>query len=269
MRIVLVPTIVSGLNVDQIGPIFRFALDFSHHITGISVQPAAAVGRKNLENRREDNFNLADLAIEFGKQTNLTKCPDDWFPLNAISSITMGLSNLRGEEIAGPSCDAHCSLGAYFYVDEFNKAHCINHFFNLEKFFHEIANVATAKTGHFFKQIISRYTELKRLERCFDDTKAPRGLTFQRMLQAFDGWEDKSIGRNPGWNQYGYNGIFVAGMHFMDSTNFNIRRLHRCIIHYVTLSGKRIPFCNYNAGLRIRNDEEAIRNKETIKVLDI
>ena len=44
MRAVLVPTIVAGLNVDQLGPIFRFALEHSQHVTGISVQPMAATG---------------------------------------------------------------------------------------------------------------------------------------------------------------------------------------------------------------------------------
>ena len=45
MRLVLVPTIISGVNVDQLGPIFNFALEHSKWVTGISIQPCADVGR--------------------------------------------------------------------------------------------------------------------------------------------------------------------------------------------------------------------------------
>ena len=52
--------------------------------------------------------------------------------------------------------------------------------------------------------------------------------------------------------QRGFNGIFVAGMHFMDAHSYNLRRLQRCIIQYVATDGQLIPFCSYNAGARLR-----------------
>ena len=85
MRLVLVPTIVSSVNVDQLGPIFQLALQYSKHVTGISIQPAAHVGRCDVANGHSEPFNLATMAREFGQQTGLTRFPDDWFPLNSIS----------------------------------------------------------------------------------------------------------------------------------------------------------------------------------------
>jgi uncharacterized radical SAM superfamily Fe-S cluster-containing enzyme len=51
-------------------------------------------------------------------------------------------------------------------------------------------------------------------------------------------------------------------MHFMDSGHYNLRRLRRCIIQYVTTDGKLVPFCSYNSGLRYRTVEESHRKKE-------
>jgi hypothetical protein len=48
-------------------------------------------------------------------------------------------------------------------------------------------------------------------------------------------------------------------MHFMDAHSYNLRRLSRCIIQYVTTDGQLIPFCSYNAGERLRDSEELMR----------
>jgi uncharacterized radical SAM superfamily Fe-S cluster-containing enzyme len=97
------------------------------------------------------------------------------------------------------------------------------------------------------------------LSSCFDSARAPRGLSFLRLLRGLDGWEDKSVGRARRWFRRGFNGMFVAGMHFMDATNYSARRVGRCIIKYVTTDGQVVSFCRYNAGERYRTIEEANR----------
>jgi uncharacterized radical SAM superfamily Fe-S cluster-containing enzyme len=265
MRIVLVPTIVASVNVDQIRPIFEFALECSTHITGISMQPAADIGRVRLDagQERPAPFNLADMAMEFGKQTGLTRCPADWFPLNAVSMITQGLGRLRGELLPSPACDAHCSLGTYFHIDERNKPVCITRFLDLDRFLRMVGQIAPAKTNGGVWQRISRLWQLKLLSGCFDNQAAPEGMTFERLLHGLEGWEDKSVGRAPGWSRTGFNGMFVAGMHFMDARNYNFRRLKRCIVQYVTTGRQVIPFCSYNGGARLRNAEELTRLEAT------
>jgi uncharacterized radical SAM superfamily Fe-S cluster-containing enzyme len=173
MRIVLVPTISASINVDQIGPIFKFALKYSKHITGISIQPAAFVGRTHEIKPDEHPFNLSDMSIQFGKQTGLTQFPDDWFPLNAISMITLGVGNLRGAPLPHPNCDAHCSLGTYFYVDENDNPTCLNHFLNMEEFFRQMGRVSPKGTRKAFFERIYRLKELKTISDCFDKRSAP------------------------------------------------------------------------------------------------
>jgi uncharacterized radical SAM superfamily Fe-S cluster-containing enzyme len=261
MRLVLVPTIANSVNVDQLGPIFQFALEHSKHVTGISVQPAAQVGRVEVADGPSQPFNLADMAREFGQQTGLTRFPDDWFPLNSISLISRALDRVRREATLPPLSDAHCSLGTFFYVDDDNKPFCLSSFFDLDRFFRSMAAITPDTDQGIVERQISRIRQFGRLSQCFDKRKAPHGLTFQRMLRSLEGWEDKSKGRSAGWFRRGFNGIFVAGMHFMDAHSYNLRRLKRCIIQYVATDGQLIPFCNYNAGTRLRNAEESIRTQ--------
>jgi uncharacterized radical SAM superfamily Fe-S cluster-containing enzyme len=50
--------------------------------------------------------------------------------------------------------------------------------------------------------------------------------------------------------------IFLLGcMAFMDPYNFDVNRVRRCVIHYVTPDLKVIPFCAYNNVHRIETEE--------------
>jgi len=259
MRLVLVPTIMSGVNVDQLGPIFRFALEHSKFVTGISIQPAAHVGRIEVEDEHTEPFNLAAMAREFGEQTGLTRFPDDWFPLNSLSLLCRAIGRVRQETPHPPTSDAHCSIGTFFYVDDNNKPFCLNSFFDLERFLRSTAQLTPYAEQGFVERQISKIRQFGQLSQCLDMRKAPTELTFQRLLRSMDAWEDKTEGRSEGWASRGFNGIFVAGMHFMDAHSYNMRRLNRCIIQYVATDGQLIPFCSYNAGARLRESEELIR----------
>jgi uncharacterized radical SAM superfamily Fe-S cluster-containing enzyme len=266
MRLVLVPTIAEGVNDDQLGPIFQFALDRSRHITGISVQPAAHVGRVEVDGAGAEPFNLATMAREFGDQTGLTRFPGDWFPLSAVALIGRVLGKVRKEAACGPGCDSHCSLGTYFCIDDDNRPHCVPGFFDVERFFAALAETKFETNGGALARRVSEIREFNRLSQCFDKRKAPPGLTFQRLLRGLEGWEDKSVGRSAEWFRRGFNGMFVAGMHFMDARSYNLRRLRRCVIQYVTTGGEVVPFCSYNAGARLRNAEELARVQHVTRV---
>ena len=259
LRVVLVPTIVAGVNVDQLGPIFRFALEHSRHVTGISVQPMAATGRVGIPNAENARFNLADMALEFGRQTGLTRFPEDWFPLNALTLLTRGVSRLRGQVQQNPACDAYCSVGTYFHVDEDNNPTCLTKFLDLERFLLATDALNVPEGAGALRRRISGLAQLHQLSDCFHADRAPQGLTFLRLMRGLDGWEDKSVGRSRWWFRRGFNGIFVAGMHFMDAANYDLRRVRRCIIKYVTTDGRLVSFCNYNAGDHHRVIEESSR----------
>ncbi len=60
---------------------------------------------------------------------------------------------------------------------------------------------------------------------------------------------DKKYGR--GKSEAGgftYRTLMLAGMHFMDSYNYDVERVKRCVIHYAAPNGLIYPFCAYNSG---------------------
>jgi uncharacterized radical SAM superfamily Fe-S cluster-containing enzyme len=199
------------------------------------------------------------MARAFGDQTGLTRFPDDWFPLNSISLLSRAIERVRNEKMHPPLSDAHCSIGTFFYVDDNNKPFCLSSFFDLDRFLRGMAKIKPHAEQGLIERQISKVRQFGQLSQCLDLRKTPPGLTFQRLLRSLDAWEDKHEGRSEGWAQRGFNGIFVAGMHFMDAHSYNLRRLRRCIIQYVTTDGQLVPFCSYNAGARLRDSEELTR----------
>jgi uncharacterized radical SAM superfamily Fe-S cluster-containing enzyme len=60
---------------------------------------------------------------------------------------------------------------------------------------------------------------------------------------------DKKFGRGDSEKQgFTYRTLMLAGMHFMDSYNYDVERVKRCVIHYAAPNGRIYPFCAYNSG---------------------
>jgi hypothetical protein len=97
---------------------------------------------------------------------------------------------------------------------------------------------------------------LANMKKHFIADKAPEGLSFTRFLQTLEGMLDKKAGRGELDGTYTYKTLLVAGMHFMDSYNYDIDRVKRCVIHYSAPDGKLYPFCAYNSGLVFRDKVE-------------
>jgi uncharacterized radical SAM superfamily Fe-S cluster-containing enzyme len=85
---------------------------------------------------------------------------------------------------------------------------------------------------------------------------APPGLTFNKFLQTLQGFTDKKFGREGMDGTFTYRTLMVAGMHFMDSYNYDVERVKRCVIHYAAPNGLLYPFCSYNSGPVFRDKIE-------------
>ena len=82
--VILVVTIVNGVNNDQVGPIVKFAIDNADKITVVSFQPVSFTGRDedvSDEVRKRQRYTLSHLARDVAEQTGYTNPLRDWFPL--------------------------------------------------------------------------------------------------------------------------------------------------------------------------------------------
>ena len=248
LKIVFVPTIVKGLNDHQIGDIVRLALEYIDCTSGISFQPVAFTGRIARHELEAKRFTLSDFAHAVEQQTGIADPYQDWFPLSCVTPFSKLLSALRGEETTTLSCHPHCSLGTYLFVDQNRKATPVTQFVDVGPMLQEM-DLLARKAGKRRVQFFTKLQAWNSLRKFFHAEKAPEGLDFQKFLQTLQGLTDKKHGRGDAEKKgFTYRTLMLAGMHFMDSYNYDVERVKRCVIHYAAPNGKIYPFCAYNSG---------------------
>src|SRR5689334_17829959 len=86
--VILVVTIVNGVNNDQVGPIVEFAVENADKVTVVSFQHVSFTGRDediSDELREKQRYTLSHLAHDIASQTGVTQPMRDWFPLSALT----------------------------------------------------------------------------------------------------------------------------------------------------------------------------------------
>jgi uncharacterized radical SAM superfamily Fe-S cluster-containing enzyme len=248
MKICFVPTIVKGLNDHQIGDIVRLALDNIDVVSAISFQPVTFTGRISKSELEAKRFTMADVAHAVHQQTGICDPYEDWFPLSCVSPFSKLVSALRGEQTTTLTCHPHCSMGTYLFVDQNKRGTPVTRFVDVGAMLQQIDALARKSE----RQHVRIYTKMKTwnaLRKHYHEDRAPQGLTFNKFLQTLQGLMDKEYGRGSAEKEgYTYKTLMVAGMHFMDSYNYDIERVKRCIIHYAAPNGLIYPFCAYNSG---------------------
>ncbi len=209
--IVLVPTLVRGVNDDQIGAIIRFAIENSDIVRGVNFQPISFCGRTHY--RANERITVPDVINSIEAQTGLLH-RDDFFPPSIMS--------LMLTTIGKPAVGCHFACGAFSYL---------------------VINDGSAEP-------ITSYVDMERLaavykaERRIPLTAALRSIRLEFMKKLF-----VSLLKSRAYKDLSsmhFKLIFIGIMHFMDSYNFDLARLRRCVIHYGLPDGRIVPFCSYN-----------------------
>jgi hypothetical protein len=256
MKICFVPTIVKGLNDDQIGDIIRLALENIDVVSAISFQPVSFTGRISRHELEAKRFTMADVAHCVHDQTGICDVYEDWFPLSCVAPFSRFVGALRGEEIPTLTPHPHCSMGTYLFVDKNKKATPVTRFLDVAGFMQDLDTLARKTNGGAFKF----WTKIKTwnsIRKHFHEDRAPEGLTFTKFVETLQGLTDKEYGRGDAEKKnFTYKTLMVAGMHFMDVYNYDIERVKRCVIHYAAPNGLIYPFCAYNAGPTYREKIE-------------
>ncbi len=136
-----------------------------------------------------------------------------------------------------------CGAGTYIYVEwKNNEPHFIpiSKFIDLEgllEYFKEKADELKEGASKYWVGI----KILANIKKFIDREKGPKDFDVFKMLY--------SVVMNHNYEALGewhYKTLFLGTMHFMDLYNYDIQRVMRCDIHYVTPDGRVIPFCTYN-----------------------
>jgi uncharacterized radical SAM superfamily Fe-S cluster-containing enzyme len=255
IRTILVPTIIKGINDDQVGAITRFAIDYSEKISGISWQPVAFTGRLDHQQRLAQRFTVADLAREMEGQTGFVRMYRDWYPFCFVDPFARLLEAVQDQ---GPnvamSCHPACGAATFLIIDsQTRRATPIPAFVDVEPLMGLMGSAAQRlyHGGLLRKLHISH--ELAKLRRYYHQEAAPAGWSFDSFVEFLVDFAD--FRRRYGSNEarvksslVRHRSLLMACMHFQDVYNYQLDRVRRCVIHYAAPDGYLYPFCSYNSG---------------------
>ncbi len=254
MRICLVPTIVRGVNDDQVGPIFRFAVENSDVINAIAYQPVAFTGRI-----ARHEHTLGDLAAAVARETG-ADVHDDFFPASLVTPVSRFLQVLEGKPKIRTSCHADCGIGTYFFITPGGETIPVPRMFDLMRLFGGLNDLAAEIEGRGPEARPTRW-DLARAGwlflRSYRWRNMRRSITPLGFVRALRSMTNKSYGRGEGARK-AYRTIMAGGMHFMDRYNYDTERVRRCVIQYSTPDGI-YPFCTINSGPTYRPYIEALQ----------
>jgi uncharacterized radical SAM superfamily Fe-S cluster-containing enzyme len=267
--IVLVTTIINGVNNDQVGPIIQFAMDNPKKIAFVSFQPVSFTGRDEEitdERRFRQRYTLSHMVRDVKDQLGFSEPMRDWFPISLMSvfsdfaDLAHGPQADWGQMCCG--CHPDCGIGTGFMINKETKERAmVPEFINVERLARDTQKVTDAARGKVF----SNFMMALALLRNYNSFKAPKSLTLMDILKKFDktmGATGKSYGKGLERRKDPWNFLFVAAMWFQDLFTYDFRRTEMCIIPYGTQEGE-ISFCAYNTGVGWRNIVEKVHMNAT------
>ncbi len=277
--IILVTTLVNGVNNDQVGTIIRFALENPKKISFIAFQPVSFTGRDEhiTEQRRlQQRYTLSHLAQDVQKQVGITEPTRDWFPLSLMGAFADFADVVHGPdyEWGQVSCGCHpnCGVGTAVMVNkETGDMAPVPQFLNIQGLVTDMQHITDTNRGKWFSNFMMGLALLKN----YNPYGSPDSLTLGGILKKFDksfGLSGKDYGKvGPNRTmadiekrrQDPWNFLFIAGMWFQDLFNYDFRRTEMCIIPYGTQEGE-ISFCAYNTGIGWRNIIEHMHQNATV-----
>ncbi len=206
--VVLVATLVPGVNVNNIGAILKFALELVPSVRGVHFQPVGYLGRYPRSPENSDRLTLPDVMLAIQQQTQGLMRIDDFTPPGWENSLCSfhgsflslpggGLQAVTGKGSAGCCCDE------------------------------DGEGRAVSFTARQWSAPQPCPDEKPDNGACCSGGTSPESL---------DGFLERVRTHM----------LSVSCMAFQDAWNLDLERARDCCIHVVSPDGRMIPFCLYN-----------------------
>ena len=241
LGIVLVPTLIKGINDQQVGDIIKFAVNNLDIIRGINFQPVSFAGRTPADEVEEQRVTIPDFEKLVEEQTESKIKIEDFYPASSVVPISEFVSAIEGKEQVTFTCHPHCGAATYIFIDG-NEIIPVTQFIDVDKLFGLLTKSAEdiEKGGLTGKaKTIARATV--GLPKTIDTSKAPESIDIKKILTSV--FKERSYSALGDFHK---KSLLIACMHFMDPWNFDHDRVKRCVIHYAVPDGRIIPFCSMN-----------------------
>jgi uncharacterized radical SAM superfamily Fe-S cluster-containing enzyme len=230
--VVLVVTLVKGVNDSQLGDIIDFAVKNFDVVRCINIQPVSLCGRLPQKERDRMRITIPDFMRLVEEQTKGDIKVSDFYPVPTVVPISKAVGALKDKQYVEFTAHPHCGMATYLMVDK-GKITPITRYADIDKFAGAMKKVQeNAAKGSKNKAKLRLVGSMRHVKFSFLRKYLLRVLT--------DG-DYKSLG------DLQRQTILLSSMHFMDPYNFDLERVQRCVIHYAVPDGRIIPFCTMNS----------------------
>ncbi|WP_010917190.1 tetraether lipid synthase Tes [Thermoplasma volcanium] len=243
LGVVLVPTVIGGVNDMYLGDIIRFGLSNIDVVRAVNFQPVSLVGRMPDRARAKQRITIPGAIKKIEQQTDGLIGREDFFTVPSSAAVSNFVAALKGRPTYKLSIHYACGMGTYLFKDD-EKVIPVTRFVDVKGMFEYIQNLADEIEDSTFKSLKKVETTtrlLYNLKKFVDYEKAPKDFKLKDMVyNAF------TEGDYHGLKAFHYKSMFIGFMHFQDPYTYDVDRVERCDIHYAMPDGRVIPFCAFN-----------------------
>ena len=207
LGVVLVPTLVPGVNIEEIGAIIDFAAQNTPCVRAVHFQPISYFGRYPSAPRDSDRITLPEVMGEIERQTAGRVLASSFNP--------------------GSAENAYCSFNGSFYVDAAQQIHPTQSRASCGCGAPPKAADARDAVKHARQVVAAQWV---RPAQPSPSTCCP-GVS----VVSFDTFLAERR-----------RSLSISGMAFQDAWTLDLERLRDCFIHVVSPDQRVIPFCAYN-----------------------
>ncbi len=241
--VVLVPTVINGINTHELGAIVKFAAKHVDIVRAVNFQPVSLTGMMKRQERVKYRITIPDVIKLIEEQTDGEVPREAWFPVPVSAIFSRFIEAFAKEFKFEMANHPVCGAGTYIYVERKNgsvKLIPITNFVDVEGFLEYLQEKwedlligrSRLTTGLKILYSIRKFIDQKRAPEGFDLYKILLNIIIKRNYDAL--------------GELHYKMVFLGMMHFMDLYNYDIQRVQRCNIHYALPDGRLVPFCAFN-----------------------
>ncbi|MEM1582776.1 MAG: radical SAM protein [Candidatus Bathyarchaeia archaeon] len=230
--VVLVCTLIRGVNDQQVGDIIRFAVQNFDVIRCVNFQPVSLCGRIPTEERMNMRITIPDWMKLVEEQTDKQIKVSDFYPVPTVVPVSRAVGAIKNKHYVEFTAHPHCGMATYVFVEN-GRMVPITEYANVDRFIESMRKVyEEAEKGHGTLAKMRLIGALRHVK--FD------------MLRKYI-WPVLKTGSYKALGDLHRKMLMISAMHFMDPYNFDLERVQRCVIHYATPDGRIIPFCTMNS----------------------
>ena len=244
--LVLVPTVVRGINDDQVADIVEFAVENRDVIRCVNFQPVSITGRIDHDARTEMRITIPDVIHLIEEQTGGKIPLDAWYPVPAMMPVGRALGLMKDTPQLELSTHFACGMSTFIYINEDGDYEPITNLIDVSKFLvllEDISNLfAEEKRGASKRAKAKLAAGVRHIKR--------KGI-LKDLLSAF-----LNRGDYESLAKFMRRIIMIGMMHFQDPYNLDLERVQHCDVNYSAPDGRIIPFCTMNTIHRSRLEEK-------------